>query len=165
MSRGAGAPRSGDATGELAQAADALAHQIPHALGGGDMSRGGRFGHSMSSRGIRTSLCITGAPRAARECERCAGCRRPNYGRWHPLRWPIPLRGSLGQRFGAPPRSGDATVRESLAATGKNFKGDSKAFVAWYDIAQRRDGGDRRRSQDADSMACGFCSVLRRRPA
>ena len=33
-----------------------------------------------------------------------AGCGRPTLkrGRWHPLRWPIPLRGSLVPRFGAP---------------------------------------------------------------
>mgnify|MGYP001607101047 CR=1 FL=1 len=33
-------------------------------------ARGGRFGHSLSSCGIRTSLCITGTPRAARGCDR-----------------------------------------------------------------------------------------------
>ncbi len=38
-----------------------------------------------------------------RGCDRCAGCRRPDCGRWRPLRWPIPLRGSLGRRSGAPP--------------------------------------------------------------
>ena len=32
--------------------------------------RRGRFGYSLSSRGIRTSLCITGAPCEARGCDR-----------------------------------------------------------------------------------------------
>ena len=32
--------------------------------------RGGRFGQSLSSCGIRTSLCITGAPREAWGCDR-----------------------------------------------------------------------------------------------
>jgi len=35
MSRGAGATRSGDATGELAQDADKMAHRVPRSYGGG----------------------------------------------------------------------------------------------------------------------------------
>ena len=38
--------------------------------------QGGRFGHSLSSRGIRTSLCITGATRATWGCDR-GDCRQP----------------------------------------------------------------------------------------
>ena len=41
MSRGAGAPRSGEATGELAQAADNMTYRISRAFGGGDITHMG----------------------------------------------------------------------------------------------------------------------------
>ncbi len=42
------------------------------------------------------------------------------------------------------PHSGDATVRESLAATGKNLAGGGNAFTDWHEAARRNAGGDRR---------------------
>ena len=130
------------------------------------MSRGGCFGHSMSSRSIRTSLCITGALCKAWGCEREqragttaeGGAGAPRSGDATPRRdvartmrssasLPLPDPACAGPSADAParpPRSGDATVRESLAAAGKDHAWCGNTIIPYGEAAQRHSGGDRR---------------------
>ncbi len=57
------------------------------------------------------------------------------------------------------PRSGDATVRESLAATGKEFVRGGNVSMVWHELAQWHAGGDRRVARAADNIACRVCSA------
>jgi len=50
------------------------------------------------------------------------------------------------------PRSGDATVRESLAATGMNLVDGDNALTAMQNKSRKHAGGDRRMAPDADNV-------------
>ncbi len=93
------------------------------------MSRGGRFGHSMSSRGIRTSLCITG-PHAQRG-------------------------GASASREQGPREAGMRPSTSRSRPPGRTWL-EQKGFCGLDNLAQRHAGGDRREPQDADGMACRF---------
>ena len=55
----------------------------------------------------------------------------------------LPRSGRCEREQGAgAPRSGDATVREPLAATGKNSGWRGKTYVVWRGVARNHDGGD-----------------------
>ena len=117
--------------------------RIPRGAGcafGARGARRGRFGHSLSSRGIRTSLCVTEAPREAWGYEREQGT------------------GSTGE-------AGGGDRRESLVAAGKDIAWRSAAITTWHEVAQRNTGGGRRRPQAADNGRCGSVPAPRRRRA
>jgi hypothetical protein len=64
------------------------------------------------------------------------GMLTPERGRWRPLRSPIPLRGSLGQRFAAPPTQQWGCDRRRLQdADGMAFRySNGLSEAAWQSL-------------------------------
>ena len=110
------------------------------------------------SRGDGNHAAWSGRPARAEQGPRAVGMRprggmgRAPCGRRHRLRCPIPFGGPRATLRRAGPL-GDATVRESLAATGERFVRGGCVSMVWHEHAQRHAGDDRR--IDADRRHSG----------